>query len=183
MKHYLLILALLLTVSHAANAQRMALKTNMLYDVLLTPSLGGEMDLGRNWTLSLMCTYNPIKYGDHKWKNFSFQPEGRYWFHRTFTGPFVGVNLLWGGFNIDRVRVGGMYGKHRQGPVVGAGVSVGYQHILSYRWSLEFSLGWDYIHASYDQYWEGDNPFKDGRFSSNLFLPIGTGITMVYMIK
>jgi len=178
-----IVILLLFLAPIQSSAQQMALKTNLLYDVLLTPSLGGEIKLGKNWTASLMCTYNPIKYGDHKWKNFSFQPEGRYWFHRAFTGPFVGVNFLWGGFNIDRMHIGGLYGKHRQGPIVGGGITVGYQHILSDRWSMEFVLGWDYVHATYDQYWEGDNPYKDGRFTADLFLPIGTGITMVYMIK
>jgi hypothetical protein len=75
MKKYTVISVIVLLLAAApspVSAQRMALKTNLLFDVLLTPSLGGEIEVGRNWTVSLMCTYNPIKYGEHKWKSFSF---------------------------------------------------------------------------------------------------------------
>jgi hypothetical protein len=166
-----------------ANAQNLALKTNMLYDVLSVPSLGGEVAMGKHFSASLMCTYNPIRYGDKKWKNFSFQPEMRYWFHRKFTGPFVGANMIWGGFNVDKMHPYGLYGKHRQGHFVGAGIDVGYNLILSNRCSIEFTLGADYVHAKFERFREGDSPYKEGDFSGNTVLPTGTGVTFVYIIK
>ena len=165
-----------------AHAQRYAVKTNMLYDVVGVASLGGEVKTSKHSSFSLMGTYNPLKYGGAKYKNFSIQPEYRHWFHRAFTGPFVSANAVWGGFNIDKLHVGGLYGKHRQGHFWGAGVGAGYHLILSHRISLDFTLDVDAVHCRYDRYREGDLPYREGKFDSNTILPIGTGISLAVML-
>lgn len=177
------ICVMLILMPSNTKAQNFALKTNMLYDVLSVPSLGCEVAVAKHFSAGIMCTYNPIKYGDKKWKNFSFQPELKYWFHRKYTGPFVGVNMITGGFNVDNIHAYGLYGKHRQGHFVGAGVSVGYNLILSNRFSMEFALGADYVHAKFEKYREGNSPYKEGDFTGNTVLPTGTGVTLVYIIK
>lgn len=177
------VFSLFLINTPTSKAQNLALKTNMLYDVLSVPSLGCEVAVAKHFSAGIMCTYNPIKYGDKKWKNFSFQPELKYWFHRKYTGPFVGVNMITGGFNVDNIHAYGLYGKHRQGHFVGGGVSVGYNLILSNRFSMEFALGADYVHAKFERFREGDLPYKEGDFSGNTVLPTGTGVTLVYIIN
>ena len=107
----------------------------------------------------------------------------KYWFHRKYTGPFIGINMITGGFNVDNLHTYGLYGKHRQGHFVGAGISVGYNLILTNRCSIEFSLGADYVHAKFERFREGDLPYKEGDFSGNTMLPTGTGVTLVYIIK
>lgn len=178
---YILIFALACTCV-CANAQRVAVKTNMLYDVIGVASLGGELKTSKHSSVSLMMSYNPLKYGGAKWKNFSFQPEYRHWFHRTFTGPFVSVNAAYGGFNFDKLHIGGLYGKHRQGHFVGAGIGGGFHFILSKRASLEFSVSVDALHCRYDKYREGDLPYHEGKFESNAIVPLGTGVSLAIML-
>ena len=183
LRFFMSISLMLILINPNAKAQNFALKTNMLYDVLSVPSLGCEVAVEKHFSAGIMCTYNPIRYGDRKWKNFSFQPEIKYWFHRKFTGPFIGANMILGGFNVDNIHAYGLYGKHRQGHFVGEGINVGYNLILSNHLSIEFSLGADYVHAKFERFREGDLPYKEGDFSGNTMLPTGTGVTLVYIIK
>lgn len=165
-----------------ANAQRVAVKTNMLYDVVGIASLGGELKTSKHSSVNLMMSYNPLKYTGAKWKNFSFQPEYRHWFHRAFTGPFISANMAYGGFNIDKMHIGGLYGKHREGHFLGAGVGGGYHLILGERFSLEFTVAADFVHCRYHKYREGDLPYHEGKFQSNTVVPIGTGVSLAFML-
>lgn len=179
----LMILCLLESCNISVRAQTLAAKSNLLYDMLGVPSLGVEVATSKHTSLSMVATYNPFAYGGRKWKNFSVQPEFRYWFHRDFTGPYLSSNVCLGGFNIDRIHVGGLFGKHRQGPFEGAGIGAGYSLILSPRCNLDFSVVLDVLHCRYDRYREGELPYKEGRFSSMAVVPIGTGVSFVYIIK
>lgn len=161
-------------------AQMVAVKTNLLYDALLVPSLGAELGVGQRTTVNLMGTFNPFTMGERKWKNWSLQPEYRYWLHRAFTGPFVGANALVGGFNINKVRVGNLYDHQRQGTMLGGGLSLGYHLILSTRFSLELAAGADFLYCTYDRYTDGA---LDGRYHSGLILPVGTGVNLVYILR
>ena len=177
-----ILMSFLTFISINVKAQRIALTTNMLYDAVGVASLGAELKTSKHSSLSLMGTYNPLKYGGAKYKNFSVQPEYRHWFHRTFTGPFVSANIVWGGFNIDKLHIGGLYGKHRQGHFAGVGVGAGYHLILNHRLSLDFTLSGDFVKTRYDRYREGNLPYREGKFNSYAILPIGTGISLAVML-
>ena len=171
---------LLPTMSHQASAQTLAVKTNLLHDVLLSPSLGVELVTGDRGSVHVAGTYNPFGSSERKWRNWSVQPEYRFWMHQAMTGPFVGVNAVAGGYNIAGLDILGLGDKHRQGTFYGAGLSAGWHQILSTRWSLELTLGADYVRTTYDRYADGDH---EGRFSGNLVLPTGSGVTLVYIIR
>lgn len=181
LRHYIMLFFLTYTCV-CANAQRVAVKTNVLYDVVGVASLGAELKTSKHSSVSLMGTYNPLQDGGAKYKNFSIQPEYRHWFHRAFTGPFVSANVVWGGFNIDKLHVGGLYGKHRQGHFWGAGVGAGYHLILTHRLSIDFTLDVDAVKCRYDRYREGELPYREGKFESHLFLPVGTGVSLAVML-
>lgn len=87
-----------------------------------------------------------------------------------------------GGFNIDKLHIGGLYGKHRQGHFAGVGVGAGYHLILNHRLSLDFSLSGDFVKTRYDRYREGNLPYREGKFNSYAILPIGTGISLAVML-
>lgn len=161
-------------------SQTLAVKTNVLYDALLVPSLGAECAVGKKATVNLLGTYNPFSFGDRKWKNWSVQPEYRFWTHCAFTGLFFGVNAVVGGYNINKVRVGNLHDYQHQGTLVGGGVSAGYHLILSTRFSFEFVAGADFVHCAYDRLSDG---VKTERRHSGLILPLGTGINVVYILK
>ena len=60
MKRYLIIVAVLLTAfAHNANAQKVAMKTNLLYWGTTTPNAGLEIALAERWTIELEGGYNP----------------------------------------------------------------------------------------------------------------------------
>lgn len=168
-----------LLVCQMSASQRIALKTNLVYDALLVPSLGAEYVIGQHSSLNLNCTYNPFSLKNCKWRNWSVQPEYRWWLHRALTGPFVGVNAIWGGFNVDGVKLFGLSGEHRQGPFYGGGVSVGWHHILSNHFSVELTLSADYVRSSYDCISGG---MFDGHYTSGRIIPTGTGINLIYVL-
>lgn len=176
-KTILLVMAILWPAD--GRAQTWAVKTNLLTDALLIPTLGAEYALNDRNTISLTATYMPFAVGDKKWKNWSLQPEFRFWRDEPYAGWFVGVNVIGGAFNINNVHVGGLYGKQRQGKMFGAGVSAGYQFVLSDYWSLELTLGVDALYCNYERILDRT---IEGRYNSFTVLPIGTGISFVYIL-
>lgn len=176
----LLGLLLVLLCPSGLQAQSLAVKTNLLYDALLVPSLGVECVVSPRGSVNLTGTYAPFDVGDRKWRNWSVSPEYRLWLHHALTGPFFGVNAIVGGFNINNVHVGGLYGKQRQGTMAGGGLSAGWHFILSSRLSVEAVVGGDWLSCRYDHVVDGSS---EGRFTSSVVLPLGTGINIVYILK
>ena len=62
----LLALAACFTATPKAQAQSVAVKTNLLYDATLTPNLGVEMGLGKRVTAQLFYGLNPWKFSEGK---------------------------------------------------------------------------------------------------------------------
>lgn len=62
MKKYLCligVLGILLCNTDNSYAQKVAVKTNLLYDATTTMNLGLEIGLGKKWSLDLSGNYNP----------------------------------------------------------------------------------------------------------------------------
>ncbi|MCM1109505.1 MAG: DUF3575 domain-containing protein [Clostridium sp.] len=144
------------------SAQRAAVKTNLLYDVLAVPSLGIEIGLAPKWTLDVSGNYNgwTMSHG-RKWKHFLIQPEARYWFCDRFTGHFVGVHMLYGKYNVGNLKndmkwLGTDFSKlsdrRYQGRFGGLGVAYGYSWILNKNWNVEAELGIGWTYTRYDAY-------------------------------
>lgn len=61
------------------SAQKIAVKTNILYDVTTTLNIGAEFRVAPKWTIDLSGNYNPFNLGnDRKMKHWLVQPEARY---------------------------------------------------------------------------------------------------------
>ena len=159
-------------------SQSLAIKTNLITDALLIPTLGAEYALGDHSSISLTGTYMPFTVGEKKYKNWSVQPEYRYWVYEPYDGWFFGVNAIAGGFNINNVHVGGLYGKQRQGKMFGGGLTAGYHFILSKHWNLELALGADALYCHYERFLNGNS---EGMHNSFTVLPIGTAVSIVYV--
>lgn len=91
---FLAFFLLLVTISGIrANAQNVALKTNLLYDAFLNVNGGVEIGLAPRWTLDVNADYNGWTLSHkRKWKHWMVQPSARYWFCDRFSGHFVGVH-------------------------------------------------------------------------------------------
>lgn len=137
------------------------LKTNLLYDALLSPDLGLEIGLSRKLTLDLSGSFNLWKVEGRSWKHWQAQPELRYWLCQRFSGHFIGVEAHVGQFNVGNIGfgldlLGTDFGKPRdrryQGWQGGGGLTYGYAWVVSEHWNVEAELGLGYSYIKYDAY-------------------------------
>ncbi|MDR1344741.1 MAG: DUF3575 domain-containing protein [Tannerellaceae bacterium] len=165
-------------------AQQAGVKSNLLYDVTTTMNMGLEVGLSSRWTLDLPVSYNPWNFSDNrKLKLWLIQPEARYWMCEKFSGHFLGLHAQMGGYNVGAVKWLGMGDYRYQGTLYGAGVSYGYQWVLSSHWSMEATLGLGYAYLSHDKYPCEKCAIKLDHITKNYFGPTKAGISLIYMIK
>ena len=145
-----------------AAAQKVALKTNLLYDATATVNAGIEIGLAPRWTLDISGNFNDWTMShNRKWKHWLVQPEARYWFCERFSGHFIGIHAHGGEYNFGNLKngikfLGSDFSKltdnRYQGWYVGGGLSYGYAWILGKHWNLEAELGIGYIYTRFDKY-------------------------------
>ncbi len=181
---------LMLLGATLANAQKVALKTNLLYDALLTPDLGLEVKVAPQWTIDLTGNVNFWKVNERRWKQWNVQPEVRYWFCQAFSGHFLGAHLIGGQYNFGNLPLGFKFlgtdfGELRhnryQGSMGGAGVAYGYAWILDKHWNFEAELGIGWIYATYDKYPCAVCGTKLDSGHHNYFGPTKAALNIVYV--
>ena len=170
-----------------SQAQKIALKSNLLYDATTTMNLGVELGLARKWTLDIPVNYNPWKPDNgRRLRHWEIQPEVRYWFCESFNRTFVGLHAHYADFNVGNLP--GIFSENMQknryqGHLYGGGLSVGHSWILKKRWSIEASIGLGYARIEYEKYpcAECGSKLKDtGR---NYFGPTKAALSIIYLIK
>lgn len=164
-----------------------ALKTNILYDMTTTINLAGELRLGRKTTFELPLSLNPWTFNkaeNTKFKFFLIQPELRLWTCEAFNGSFFGLHGHWAYFNVGHLPnppfSPTMNAYRFEGQLAGAGLSYGYQWILSPRWGLEAEIG-----AGYARLWYGKYPCQScgkqlTRESKNYWGVTRAGVSLMY---
>lgn len=194
---FFIAMGIALLFSTSIYGQKVAVKTNLLYDATSTLNLGFEFGLSKKWTLDVSGNYNPWEFGENrKMKHWMVQPEMRYWLCEKFNGHFFGLHAHgaqynWGGMLPWGFKNGKMFGienrniqEHRyEGWLVGAGLSYGYQWILGKRWSLEASLGIGYAYLDYAKYKCEKCGEKIGDGHKNYFGPTKAAVSIIYIIK
>lgn len=161
-KRILFVLLAFIDFISPAMAQKVAVKTNLLYDATSTINLGTEFGLSPKWTLDVSANYNPWTYSNNKkWKHWLVQPEARYWFCNKMMGHFIGFHAIAGSYNIGNANadfkfLGTDFSKLKdyryEGWFVGAGVAYGYSWVLSKHWNLEAELGVGYTYSKSDKF-------------------------------
>ena len=135
-------------------------------------------------TLVVCGNYNPWKFGDDRQiKHWLVQPELRYWLCERFNGSFFGLHGHYGEMNVSNLNIFGMGHDRYDGSLYGAGISYGYQWIISKRWSMEATIGVGYARLKYDKFARGDGGEKLGHNSRNYFGPTKIGLSFIYVIK
>ena len=181
---------LMLLGGAAANAQKVALKTNILYDALLTPDLGIEAKVAPQWTVELTGNVNFWKVNDRRWKQWNLQPEVRYWFCQAFSGHFLAAHLIGGQYNFGNLPLGFKFlgtdfsqlrDSRYQGWMGGAGVAYGYTWILDRHWNFEAEIGVGWIYADYDRYPCAVCGTKLDSGHHNYFGPTKAALNLVYV--
>lgn len=136
----LLRLLLLLIVAcsfHTLCAQRVAIKTNAVDWLTLSPNLSVEARLSRRFSLDVGVAGNPfpVTVARVRPNNLRFQPELRYWFNRPMVRHFVGVGFLGGLYDV-RFR-----NDRYKGDIFAAGITYGYALVLGKQWNMEATIG------------------------------------------
>lgn len=143
------------------SAQEIALKTNVVDDALLSPSLGIEFTTAPKWSFDISGSYNNWTVNEHNWKHWAVKPEMRYWFCESMSGHFLGLHLLGGQYNVGNLDMDLMFlgtdlsklkDRRYEGWFVGAGIGYGYTWILNKHWSISAELGFGWTYTRYDSY-------------------------------
>lgn len=174
-----------------AYAQKVAVKTNLLYDAALSPNLGLEVALAPKWTLDISGQGNFWTIDGHKWKHWMVQPEARYWLCRRFAGHFFGLHAIGGQYNLGNLNIPvnflgtdfhNLKNKRYQGWGAGAGITYGYAFPVHPHWNIEAEIGVGWIYTRYDSYpcAECGSKIDDNR-AHNYVGPTKAALNIVYL--
>ncbi len=189
LKKILFVLTVTLLFSSTIVAQKVAVKTNLLYGGTATPNLQLEFGLSKKSTLDVGGGLNWFDFSDNKkFKHLLVQPEYRYWFCESFNGHFLGVHAHGAQFNVGNwdIPVGRLdtfKDRRYEGHLFGGGLSWGYQWVVSPRWNIEVNLGGGYARIDYTKYCgkECGSPISSGKH--NYWGVTRAGLSIVYFIK
>lgn len=130
-----------------------ALKTNLLYDLVTAVNFELEIPIGNRWSIAVEDVF-PWWHHDNKWAFQMLQigVEPRYWFHRTpyrdrLSGHFIGVYGMSGKYDLQW-RESVCY----QGEFWSAGLTYGYAMPLGKLFNLELSVSMGYLSTAYRHY-------------------------------
>lgn len=185
----LLASALFIACTFMLSAQKVAIKTNMLYAASLTPNLQIELGLSNTNTLEIGLGGNWYDLTPYtKFKHILLQPEYRWWLCETFNGSFFGVHAHGalfnaGGFDLPIGRLKNFKEHRYEGYLYGAGISYGYQWMVSPRWNIEASIGAGYAHTNYEKYECATCGDKLGEGNYNYFGVTKAALSLIYIIK
>lgn len=158
---YISLFIVVLTACLTSFGQKVAVKTNLLYDATLTLNGGIEAKFAPQWTGDLSANLNAWTVNDRRWKHWLIQPEARYWFCQAFSGHFLGAHLIGGQYNFGNLDMpfklfGSDFRKLKdyryQGWMAGAGIAYGYSWILDRHWDLEAEIGFGWVYTRYDEF-------------------------------
>lgn len=172
----------------------MALKSNMLYDILALPSIGAEFYLGKNYSVVANWTYGWWKTDRrHRyWRAYGGDVALRRWFgsaaaRKPLTGHHIGIyggaftyDFEWGGKGYMGGRPGGTLWDRC---MVTAGIEYGYSLPVGQRINIDFTIGIGYIGGTYVDYVpEGDYYMWQSTHHLNWFGPTKAEISLVWLI-
>lgn len=163
MKKILFVAVLLLGLAcvNNAQAQKVAVKTNLLYDATATMNLGIEFGIAPKWTIDIEGNYNPFTWNKgRRWKSLFVQPELRYWTCNRFAGHFFALQATAGKADVKFQHLGKWLKKydfinadfanfknHRiEGKFVGGSIGYGYDWAIAKHWNIEFEIAAGYLY-------------------------------------
>lgn len=170
----------------ALHRHRFDIRTNLLYDAFLLPTLGVEWHVNHHIGIKLDGSYS--FWGDENGnvqKVWLVSPEVR-WYMLDYKRFYVGASGNVGEYNIYKGMLGGLFSGDTgyQGKLWGAGLTVGYQLNLSRSFSLDFNLGLGYTRLEYDSFsiLNDTRVYKEREKSRNFWGPTHAGISLVWTI-
>lgn len=172
----------------------MALKTNMVYDLLSVPNLGAEFYLGKNLSIvgNWMYAWWDLHPKAYWWRIYGGDLALRWWFGREahekpLTGHHVGIygSLLTYDFELGGT---GYMGGIPRGTLWDKcnhffGVEYGYSLPIAKRWNIDFNVGFGYWGGVYQVYdpKDGCYIYRETRHR-NYWGPTKAEVSLVWLI-
>ena len=138
----------------------MAVSTNALFDLAITPNFAVEFPIGHKWSVYGEYTFPwwVTRANDQAWQILKWDLGVRSWLSKhdkknpmdIMTGHFVGIDLSAGYYDIEPRHTGW------QGEFLAAGVEYGYAWDLGRNWRLDAYVGAGWMGTKY-RYYEGDS--------------------------
>lgn len=166
----------------------LAVSTNLLYDLAITPNIAVEVPLGHHWSVLADYTFPwwVNRANDMAWQVLKLDLGARYWLGRKnnddpmdiLRGHFLGLDLGLGYYDIEPRHTGW------QGEFVVAGLEYGYGWRLGEKWRLDAFGAVGYM-LTYYRYYEGNSDDSkllwqfNGRYS--WFGPVKLGASIKYI--
>ena len=163
----------------------MAVKTNMLYDLAMTPNIGIEFHLGKGWSIGANWAYAWWK-NDNKafyWRVYGGEIDVRKYFgkqakERPLSGHHIGIygQGLTYDFDLGKTGIISEFS-------YGAGVEYGYSLPVTKSLNIDFGVGFGYLGGEYKVYdpMDGCYVWKETR-QRHWFGPTRAEISLVWLI-
>ena len=167
------------------------LRTNMLYDAMLSPTIGFEWHKDRYWGFKLDGSYSHWGSNHGMVENIWFvNPEVRRYIINT-DRIYIGMGFNAGKINIYRGVVGSLFFPEDTGyqsGFFGFSISSGYKLILSKYLTLDFNFGLGGTHFKYDSFTVIDETrvyqrVKMKDVTKNMLGPTQAGVSLVWKIS
>lgn len=139
---------------------KFAIKSNMLYDVLLVPNIGIEVPIGNRWSVAADWQYGWWKTDrtHDYWRIYGGGIEGRYWLgdradYKRLAGHHISLYAQALTYDFEFGGRGRMGGKPKgtlwDKASLGIGIGYGYAHSFSRHFKIDFSIGIGYLGGEY----------------------------------
>ena len=142
--------ALAPVTTNVENQSPWALKTNLLYDAVLSPSIEAEYRFAPRWSAHVDFS---IAWWSKKSKHKYYQiaqlsPEIRYWFNdkKFWKGHYIGAFVGAGHYDLENGKDG------YKGEFMMAGLSYGYMFPIGKHLSIDAGIGVGYLSTEYEEY-------------------------------
>ena len=169
-----------------SNPYCFAVRTNLLYDAFLMPTLGVEWRVNRHIGIKVDGSYG--YWGDEHGKvqkAWLVSPEVR-WYLLDSKRFYLGLGANVSEYNIYQGMLGGLFSDDTgyQGKLYGGGLTVGYQLPLSDSFTIDFNLGLGYTGFEYDSFnvTNETRVYKERDQTKNFWGPTQAGISLVWTI-
>lgn len=174
------------TSATPAKPYTLALRTNLLYDALLLPTLGIEWRIDRNIGVRLDGSLS--RWGGSAGKvqkMWLLNPEVR-WYLLRDRRFYLGASATYGEYNLYGYPLGNLLRDDTgyQGHLWNAGLSLGYQLRLCRALSVDFNLGLGYTRSEYDSFTLIDRTrvSRERNRKKSFWGPTQAGISLVWTI-
>lgn len=173
------------------NISSFDLRTNLLYDAMLLPTIGLEWRL--NETIGIKADVSYSHWGSehgNTQKLWMVSPELR-WYMSSSRRFYMGLGVNAGQANLHKYPLGNLLntlytdGAGYQGNFVGGGLTAGYRLPLGKAFAFDFNIGLGYTRFSYDTFGivEGVRVYRQKDLTRNLWGPTQAGITLIWRWK